>query len=335
MNRILHIGAGPLGQRIIADLVQREVGHLVGVVDTNPALAGTPLTRLVPDADDRMRILPSIDAVEDWDTIDAVIVATTSDVPSGAPLYRKLLSRGKAVISTCEELLYPWLRHIALAEELDDLARLHGGRILGTGVNPGFLMDALPVYLTCVSRSVRAVSCYRVQDASVRRIPFQQKIGVGLNDEQFAAKVKEGTLRHVGLGESLHFIAHYIGLQFERWEEDITPVHAPRDLVCGVGPIAKGMVSGVRQTARAYNDERVVIHMEFQAAIGQENPHDRISIEGDPPIDMTIPGGVHGDIATSSIIINAVPRLIEAPPGLHTMATIAPPSHWSAAYPRR
>ncbi|MBX3382029.1 MAG: hypothetical protein KF864_00835 [Phycisphaeraceae bacterium] len=335
MNRILHVGAGPLGQRIISDLVHREVGHLVGVVDINPALADMPLSRLVPSAEDRLRILPSIDAVEDWDTIDAVIVATTSDIPSGAPLYRELLSRGKAVISTCEELIYPWLRHVALAEELDDLARRCGGRILGTGVNPGFLMDALPVYLTCASRSIRAVSCSRVQDASLRRIPFQQKIGAGLDDEQFEAKVKDGSLRHVGLGESLHFIAHYIGIPIERWEEDINPVHATRNLVCGLGDIPKGRVAGVRQRARAYHDERVVVQLDFQAAIGQDNPHDRIIIDGDPGFDLTLAGGIHGDIATASIIINAVPRLVEARPGLHTMATIAPPSHWSAAYPRR
>src|SRR6185295_16738689 len=241
--------------------------------------------------------------------------------------FRELLRRGKAVVSTCEELVYPWLRHVALAEELDELAKKNGGRLLGTGVNPGFLMDALPAFMTSVCKHVKGVACYRIQDASVRRIPFQKKIGVGLDDAQFAAKVADGSLRHVGLGESLHFIAHYVGLPIERWEEDISPVKADRDMVSGVGPVARGRCSGVRQVARGYYDEREVVHLEFQAAIGQSEPYDRVKIEGEPGLDVVIPGGVHGDTATCAIVVNAIPKILAAAPGLHTMATIAPPIH--------
>ena len=233
------------------------------------------------------------------------------------------------MVSTCEELIYPWLRHVALAEELDELAKANGGRLLGTGVNPGFLMDALPVFLSSVCKDVHAVQCYRIQDASARRIPFQRKIGVGLDDAQFAAKVKDGTLRHVGLGESLHFISHYVGLPIERWEEDISPVKADRDMTSGVGPVARGKVCGVRQVARGFRDEKTVLHLEFQAAIGQHEPHDKIVIEGDPRLELVIPGAVHGDTATCAIVVNAIPQVLAAAPGLHTMATIPPPFHRS------
>jgi len=335
MKRILLVGLGPLGQRILTDLIDRGTGIIAAVVDSAPSIAGTPLHRHIAAADHRHTVLPSLDAVEDWDLIDAAIVTTASDLPGCDSTFRDLLRRGKAVVSTCEELVYPWLRHVALAEELDDLARKHGGRLLGTGVNPGFLMDALPATLTSVCKSVRGIECFRIQDASVRRIPFQKKIGVGLDDAQFAVRVKDGSLRHVGLGESLHFLAHYAGLRIERWEEDIEPVHAERDLVSGLGPVAKGRVSGVRQIARGYCDERVAIHLEFKASIGEHAPHDRIVIDGEPRIDMTIAGGVHGDIATSAIVLNAVPRVLAAAPGLHTMATIPPPIHVVAGAERR
>ncbi len=330
MKRILFVGFGPLGRRIVADLVERAVGVVAGVVDTAPALAGTPVQHTVPGADHRLHVLPSLDAVDDWDQVDAAVVSTASDIPSCAPTYRELLRRGKAVVGTCEELVYPWLRHVALAEELDDLAKRHGGRLLGTGVNPGFLMDAFPAFLTGVTKTVRSISCFRVQDASARRIPFQKKIGVGLDDAQFAARVRDGSLKHVGLGESLHFIAHYTGVRIERWEEDIAPVHADRDMVSGMGVVPVGRVSGVRQTARGYADERPVIHMEFQASIGQRDPHDRVVIEGDPRLDVTIAGGVHGDTATSALVLNAVPRVLAASPGLHTMATLPAPMHHAA-----
>lgn len=330
MKRILHVGLGPLGVKIVNEVHERSLGHIVGAVDLSPGLAGQPLTKLVPAADPRLRVLPDLASVDNWDEIDAAVVSTASDLRSCEGTFRELLRHGKAVVSTCEELVYPWLRHVALAEELDELCKKTGGRLLGTGVNPGFMMDALPAFLTSVCHSVRGIACFRVQDASVRRIPFQKKIGAGLDDEQFAARVKDGSLRHVGLGESLHFIAHYVGLPVERWEEDIAPVKAERDLVCGLGPVARGRVAGVRQVARGYYDEREVVRLEFQAAVGQEGPHDRVVIQGEPPIDMVIPGGVHGDIATCAIIINAIPRLLRAAPGLHTMATIPPPIHATA-----
>jgi 4-hydroxy-tetrahydrodipicolinate reductase len=327
MKRILHVGMGPLGVKTVHELYERSLGRVVAVVDSAPSLAGTPVSKLIPAADPKLRILPDLKSVDNWDEIEAAVVTTSSDLVRCEMTFRELLKRGKTVVSTCEELVYPWLRHVALAEELHDLAVKNGGRLLGTGVNPGFLMDALPAFLTSVSKSVKGIACYRIQDASARRIPFQKKIGAGLDDEQFAKRVADGTLRHVGLGESLHFIAHYVGLPVERWEEDISPVKADRDMVCGLGTIPRGRVAGVRQVARGYFDERCVVHLEFQAAIGQKDPHDRVLIEGEPHMDMVIPGGVHGDVATCAIVINAIPRLLRAAPGLHTMATIPPPIH--------
>ncbi|MDX2017513.1 MAG: dihydrodipicolinate reductase [Planctomycetota bacterium] len=329
MHRILHVGLGPLGRRIVSEVVERQTGSIVAAVDTAPTLAGTPLSRHVPAADPRVKIAGSLEAITDWDAIDVALVTTSSDLAQCADTFRFLLRKGKAIVSTCEELVYPWLRHLGLAEELDTLAKQYGGRLLGTGVNPGFLMDTLPMVATSVCRSVRSIRVYRIQDASERRIPFQKKIGAGLTEAQFNAAVKAGTLRHVGLGESLHFIGHYAGLTIERWEEDIMPVKAERDMQCGVGPIERGMCAGVRQTASGYADDRCVIKLEFQAAIGQANPHDRVVIEGEPPIDMVLQGGVHGDAATCAITVNAIPSILEAKPGLHTMATIPPVRIWA------
>lgn len=322
MHRIIHIGIGPLGQRIIGELTERRLARVVAAVDSSPELAGKPVSRFVPQFEENLTIIKSLDEISDWSRFDAAMVTTSSDLVACADTFRVLLQQGKAVVSTCEELVYPWLRHVGLAEELDTLAKRHGGRLLGTGVNPGFLMDHLPSVLTAVCKNVRGIKCSRIQDASSRRVPFQKKIGAGISEAEFAKRVKDGTLRHVGLGESLHFIAHYVGLKLERWEEDIAPVMASRDLNCAIGPIAKGTPSGVRQTARGYFDEHTVIELEFQAAIGQADPHDRVVVDADPPIDCVIHGGVHGDLATSAIACNAIGRLLAAPPGLHTMATI-------------
>lgn len=322
--RILHVGVGPLGHRILNEFVERRLGRIVAAVDSHPNIAGTQLSKLVPGASPELKVLPSLAEFNAWDEVDAAVVTTSSDLRLCEPTFRDILAHGKAIVSTCEELLYPWLRHKALADRLQEQARKTGGRLLATGVNPGFLMDALPTFVTGVCKSVRSVRVYRIQDASSRRVPFQKKIGAGLDLAQFDKKVAEGTLRHVGLGESIHFLSEYLRIPIERWEEDISPVKAERELSSALGPIHRGVVSGVRQVAKAYSDEKVVIHLEFQAAIGQADPHDRCVIDGEPPLDLVIPGGVHGDTATCAITLNALPRLMEAAPGLHTMATIPP-----------
>lgn len=321
MLNVLHVGLGPLGVKIVGDLVERGLGRVVAAVDDSPQIAGRDISAVVPTVDANCKVAANFDGVV-WSEIDCAIVTTSSDLVRCAPTFRTLLARGMTVVSTCEELAWPYLRHAELARELDGIARDHGGRLLGTGVNPGFLMDTFPVAVTAISKAVTRVEVHRYQDASSRRIPFQKKIGVGLDDTGFAAKVAAGTLRHVGLGESLHFIAHRLGLRVARWEEDIAPVHAGRDLASGLGPVKKGAICGVRQEARGYDGDAITIELKFQASIGLENPHDRVIVTGVPPIDVEWRGGVQGDIATSAITLNSIHSLRASPPGLHTMATI-------------
>ena len=322
MVSILHVGLGPLGQRIVGDLYRRGLGRVVAAVDSAEHMRGRVVSDIAEGCSDRVPIVSSLDEVDAWSAIDCAVVTTSSDLAACAPTFRALLARGCAVVSTCEELAFPWLRHGSLARELDALAIDTGGKLLGTGVNPGYLMDAFALATTTVCREVRAITVYRIQDATPRRLPFQRKIGVGLSLDEFARRIDDGSLRHVGLGESLHFLAHYLGLALDRWSEDIEPVIADTPLSSGLGPVAAGDARGVRQIARGYNGSALAIELVFHAAIGEPDPHDRVVVDGDPPIDLTWKGGVHGDIATSSIVLNSIRGLRAAAPGLHTMATL-------------
>lgn len=324
--RVLHIGLGPLGRMIARDLHERRAGVVAAAVDVDPSLAGKPLEDIAPAAAEAGRIAPTLEAVAGV-PVDVAIVTTSSSLASCAPTFRTLLERGLPVVSTCEELLYPRLRHAALADELDGIARRHGGRLLGTGVNPGLLMDTLPALATAACRSVERIDVWRVQDATTRRVPFQRKIGAGLTPEEFQSRVADGSLRHVGLGESLCFLAEATGLEPADWSESIEPVIAEREVRCDIGEISRGGIAGVRQVASGLDASgRERVRLEFVAAIGQVNPHDRVRIKGDPPLDLTIAGGVHGDVATVAITINAMEPLIAAAPGLHSMRTIGLPS---------
>lgn len=320
---ILHVGLGPLGARIARDVFDRGIGQVVQAVDMSPAIAGRPLREVIGAGEGR--VLASLDEVTGWDDIDAAVVTTASSVEACADTFRAILRQGKPIVSTCEELVYPWLRHHELAVELDGLAKQHGGRLLGTGVNPGFLMDALPIVTTGVCRRVDRIHVWRVQDASSRRVPFQQKIGAGLSAQEFSDRVRRGTLRHVGLGESLHLIADALGLRIASWRESLEAVRAETPLMCALGEIKPGQARGVRQQAFAMNAAgETFISLDFVATIGQPDPHDRIRIEGEPNLDLKFAGGVHGDEATIAIALNALPSLGSSRPGLHTMATVPP-----------
>jgi 4-hydroxy-tetrahydrodipicolinate reductase len=318
--RIAQIGLGPLGRRVVADFVARGLGEVAAAVDPAPDLVGKPVGAVVDGAGDA--VIRSCVAELLDERFDAALVTTQSDLELVMPTLRALLDRGLTVVSTCEELAWPWLRHPVLAQELDERAIKSGGRVLGTGINPGFLMDAFAVAASTVCSAVRAVRVTRMQDASTRRVPFQRKIGAALDEAEFAARAADGSLRHVGLGESLHLVAHYLGFKLDRWDEELSPIRAERDLECALGPIPAGRAAGVRQVARGWRGDAVAVELEFQAAIGLADPHDRVEIDGDPPVDLVWRGGVHGDVATSAIVLNSVRGLRALEPGLHTPASI-------------
>jgi 4-hydroxy-tetrahydrodipicolinate reductase len=213
-----------------------------------------------------------------------------------------------------------------VAQRIDRLCRDNGIACVGTGVNPGFLMDYLPAVLTGLCRKVTGVRVWRIQDASVRRIPFQQKIGAGLTTKEFEAKVRDGTLRHVGLPESVDLIATRLGWQLDKTIESIEPVMAEQPVNSGYQPIAKGMVRGVYQIGRGFMGRDEVITLTFRAAVGEPESYEEIRIEGDPAFSSRIAGGINGDIATCAVTLNVVRSILEVAPGLRTMADLPVPS---------
>ena len=322
--RVVQYGLGPIGRKITRYLVERDTLQIVGAIDSAPeklgldigALAGlSPLgVRIVADS---KTLLSKVDA-------ELVVLTTTSSLEKIQPQIMEILSSGMHIVSTCEELAYPWVTHPSIAREVDEAAKAQDVSVLATGVNPGFLMDFLPLAMTGVCRHVKKVTVERIQNAQFRRIPFQKKIGAGLSVQQFHEKVKAGTLRHVGLTESMHMMASSIGWKLDRTEDVIHPVVADHRVSTGELVIESGEVLGVNQIGRGYIKNEEVITLVFRAAIGEPDPRDRILIEGTPDIDMTIKEGVNGDIATCAIVVNAIPAVIKASAGLRTMADIAP-----------
>jgi len=322
---IVQVGVGPIGQRIVEYALQRDGLELVGAVDPDPEKMGRDLgdvCGLGRDLD--ITVAPSLDLVLESCQPQVAVLATTSSIEKATPQIEAIVDRGLHVVSTCEELAYPWQTAPKLARRLDAAAHRNGVAVLGTGVNPGFLMDLRPLALTAICQRVDRIHVSRIQDASIRRIPFQQKIGAGLSLEEFEVKRQAGTLRHVGLTESIHMIASRMHWTLDKVEDILTPIVAEAEISTGYTPIAKGMAAGVQQIGKGWVGGHERITLEFRAAIDEPDPRDTVRIEGEPSFESTIPGGINGDVATCAIIVNAIESIVRAPHGLRTMADISP-----------
>lgn len=270
----------------------------------------------------RIKVSPDLGKLLRRTKAQVCVLSTSSslrDIKAQAAL---LLKKGLNVVTTCEELAFPTPAHQAAFRELDRLAEKKKVSILSTGVNPGYAMDALALILTAPCAQVNRVAVTRVVDAGTRRLPLQRKVGAGLNLNQFRRAMTEGSVRHVGLLESVHMIAAALGWKLDRIEETVEPAIAPRDLDTEYLRIPAGAAAGIKQYARAYRNDELIISLDLQMYVGAESPRDHVLIDGTPPIDMTIAGGIAGDVATAAIVVNSIPKLLAARPGLLTMREV-------------
>ena len=313
------IGLGALGRLCAEIALERDNLTLVGAADLNPELAGRDLGLVLGRPAMGLKIEESLEDTLAGASKGVALLTATSLLSEIAGQIEACLAAGWRVVSTCEELVYPFISQPDLAGKIDAAAKEAGLAVLGTGVNPGFVMDALPAYLSGVMRRVEAVMVERFLDASTRRLPVQKKLGAGLSPDEFQAKAASGAIRHFGFRESIDLIAAAWGIELTRGEEKILPVMAAAEITSPHLSVAPGQVAGIDQIARGFLGEKPVITLHLQAYFGHPEPTDRIVLRGEPPLEMTIKGGIPADVATCSRAVNAVPHLIEAAPGLRTV----------------
>ena len=317
--RAIQYGIGPIGVSIVKLLREKETIEIVGAIDKDPAKVGRDLGEVVgaPDAPWGVKVSGDAKGVLEQ-SADVVLHTTSSSLPKVMDQLLACLDVGSCVVSTCEELSYPYRTHPELAAKLDNAAKESGVALVGTGVNPGFVMDKLVVTLAAVSQRIEHASAIRIVDASKRRLPLQTKIGAGMAVEEFRAKVKEGTIKHVGLPESVAMVADSLGLRVDEISETIEPKVATDRVQTEFLTVEPGQAAGVHQIARGLSEGRELIYMELQMYVGANDPADKVELRGHPNISLVIPGGSHGDIATASVAVNSIPVILEAPSGLRT-----------------
>jgi hypothetical protein len=319
--RVIQYGLGPIGCAIARHVTEREGLVLVGGVDIDPAkvgqdvglaaglaqAAGFAVERTLAEALARTRA-------------DVVLHTTGSYFDLFKPQIVEILQSGLDVVSTAEELSFPWLAHPGPAAEIDALAKKVGKRVLATGVNPGFLMDSLPLALTAICQRIDRIAVRRVINASTRRGPFQAKIGSGLTVQEFQRKMDAGRMGHVGLPQSIGMVLDTLGKTLARYESRVEPLVAERTVKTDYFEVPPGRVIGLKQVARAYDGEGpdAFMTLTFVAALDAEGEQDTVVLTGQPSLTVTLQG-TNGDLATVAIVVNAIRRVREAAPGLVTM----------------
>jgi 4-hydroxy-tetrahydrodipicolinate reductase len=320
-------GLGPIGAAVARQIVSRKGFQIVGAVDIDRAKIGLDLGDVI-GLDKKLKVRVTNDAAGAIKSgkPDVAVLCTSSSLKATMPQIEGVLKRKVAIVSTTEELSYPVGKNRALAKKIDALAKKARVAVVGTGVNPGFAMDALPITLTGICERVDSIRVDRIQDARSRRLPFQQKIGSGLTTEQFAQKVKDGSVRHVGLAESVTMIADAMGWRLDKVTDEIHPKVADRAVESELIAVDPGYVCGIIQDGIGYAKGKPVITLHMEAYLGAPESYDAVTVEGNPRITQKISGGLHGDIATASITVNSIPKILRVTPGLRTMADMPIPS---------
>lgn len=312
--KVMVFGLGYIG-RMVVESIQSENPfwnrklELVGAVDIVPESRKWADKKGVK----AYQSLPDLLAVV---RPDVCIHTTASNLAVVVAQLKEIIAAKIPVVSSAEELFFPWVQNPQTARELDEACRENGVAVMGTGVNPGFVMDVLPAICAQAVHTVDQIRIERVVDASTRRLPLQKKIGAGLDEPTFNSYVEAKRIGHVGIMESLDFLASHMGWKLTKREQKIEPILAPKAMKTQNVQIKKGQVCGLHHRAWAEMDRKRVIELDLRIELNAERPGDHIILKGNPSLSITIDGGTPGDPATVATLVRGIPIVLQAKPGI-------------------
>ena len=324
--RVTQFGLGPIGQASVKALLQKPGLELVGGIDVDPQKVGKDIGEVCGlDQDLGMAVRgDGAAALAEWRP-QVVVHSTLSFLDRIEDQLATIIRAGAHVVSSSEELFYPFQRNPEFSQRIDTLAKQHGVAVIGTGVNPGFSMDILPLCLTGVCTEVNRIIVTRVVDTSPRRLPLQKKTGAGLSRQEFEERLAAGNFGHIGMRESALAVMDTLGWPVDEIDESIRPVIAETEMRTAFLTVEPQQVAGLRQIMRVKSEGQERLMLDLQISVGATEPHDSVEIIGEPPFSVRIEGGIFGGTATIGALVNTIPRIIKAPPGLRTMMELPVP----------
>ncbi|HPQ46398.1 MAG TPA: 2,4-diaminopentanoate dehydrogenase [Clostridia bacterium] len=324
-------GFGAMGAGM-ARMISKKTGvDVAAVCDLHPARIGRSAGEVLGINKWKDVIIEdSIEKALDGKDIDLCLLATDSFTRGAFPKMETILEKGINIITTAEEMAYPRAGEPELAKRLDEIAKANGVTVLGTGINPGLIMDLLVICLTGCMEEVIHIEAKRVNSLSPFGETVMEEQGVGITEEEFNDRVAHGKLAgHVGFNESINMIADAIGWKVDEFRQQMKPILTTVDRKSPHGFAPAGNLAGINMTGQGYIDGEVKIDMIHPQQIEPEmegtHTGDYITLAGNPPVNMAITPEVDGGIGTIAMCVNMIPHVMNAKPGLKTMIDLPVP----------
>lgn len=341
--RVLQWGLGAMGSGMAKLMLQKSGLKIVAAIDSRPDYVGKDLGEVLNTGQALgVKVTDQPETVLDKAKVDIVVIATTSWAAKQAPDLKKIIKAGINVVSIAEEMSDVEAQSPDLDKELDALAKEHGVTVLGTGVNPGFVLDLLVVTLTAGCQSVERVEASRVNDLSPYGPTVMETQGVGLTPEAFRSGVADGSIvGHVGFPESIHMISDALGLGVDRIEQTREPIISQVYRETPHVKVQPGMVAGCAHIGVGYRGDKEVIRLvhpqQIHPQLENQDTGDYIHIYGVPEVHMAVKPEIAGGKATMGIAVNMIPHVVAATPGLKRMIDLPTPAALmgESAYTRR
>lgn len=314
--RVLHFGLGEIGIGIARESAATGRLQSVGAVDLDASKVGKPLASLFGSPGGPLVRATLAEALADAGGVDIAFHCAGSHIDSIEADLLALIDSGCNVVTTAEELIWPFGSRDAAAERLDAAARRAGVTLFAAGVNPGFLFDRLPTYLSSQTLAPTAVRGTRLVDLSRRRNALRRKMGVGLDAEAVRARTRTFSIGHAGFTESVRYVAAALGWHVGDVVQTLEPVVADVRVERAGEVVLPGQVLGLAHTAKAVSKDGKEISFSLTMRLDCEEPFDEIQIDGRPPIVVRFPIGLQGDLATLASAVNACSFVVTSSPGL-------------------
>jgi len=329
--KVIIWGLGAMGSGMADMLLKKKGVEIVGVAGRAGKVGKSMYDYIQTPRGDRPDvIIGSPEDVIKEKSADVVLLCTDSFTRTAFDRIKFILEKKINCITSAEEMAYPQAQEPELAKQLDEIAKANGVSVLGTGINPGLIMDLLVVIMTGCCETVDHIVARRVNSLSPFGPAVMEEQGIGITVDEFKKGVETGKLSgHVGFPESINMIADAIGWKVEKVTQSMDPIVTDVDRKSPHGFAKAGDVAGCAMKGYGYIDGELKIEMDHPQQIEPEQvgvtTGDYVIIKGTPNINLVNSPEVPGGIGTIAMCVNMIPQIINARPGLHTMLTLPVP----------
>ena len=257
-------GYGAMGSGMAKMILKKQGFEIVGICERNPLFLGKKLSELIdfPLNQEDIIIKEKIEEIVSEASCDIVLLATDSFTEKAYQKIVWLLKKKVNVISTAEEMAYPQAKNPELAKKIDEIAKKNGVTVLGTGVNPGMMMDLLVVFLSGVCEDVSSINVARINSLSPFGKTVMKEQGVGLSLSEYNKLNDNGKIAgHIGFLESAMMITEAIGLRLKDFKQEMMPIITSVKRKSAHGFAKAGDVCGVDMRAKATANNNLLIEL--------------------------------------------------------------------------